>query len=475
MIDDIIEDSQDYSIVFSGGQTFYKIKLPKLMPKEMSYIKFIKDSAIIDTNIEIRGLTKEHRKLSAIKELQNIIMAKGDEVDIKSEKVIKILEMVANDMVGYGLLEPLLSDDNIEEIMVIGSGSPVYVFHRKHGMCETNVVFSDAKEIIKIIERIASSIGRRIDLSTPLLDARLRDGSRVNATLSPPSLTGPTITIRKFKKDPMTIIDLVNYNTLDSGAAAFIWAMVDGLGVRPSNVLISGGTGSGKTTTLNSISIFVRGRDRILTIEDTAELQLPVKHIVRFETRPPSVEGKGEIDMDILLKNALRMRPDRIIVGEVRGPEAKTLFNAMNTGHDGTMGTVHANTARETITRLTNEPMSVPIIMVPALNLIIMQGRFIHPEKGPIRRIREITEVVGVKNNRVELNQVFKWEIKDDILKRTQNPSVLIQSIGENTGLTIEEIENEIQKRKEYLDSMIAEGIREDFNIKKNLEDYYKK
>lgn len=221
--------------------------------------------------------------------------------------------------------------------MVIGTNRPVYVWHRRFNMCKTNVIFDSDRDILNIIERIAREVGRRIDQQSPLLDARLPDGSRVNATIPPISLDGPTITIRKFKRDPLTIIDLIKYGTMSSEVAAFLWVLVDGLGVKPANVLVAGGTGSGKTTTLNSLGMFIPPSERVISIEDTAELQLPVEHWVRLETRPPNLEGKGEVTMDDLVRNTLRMRPDRIIVGEVRGPEARTMFTAMNTGHNGAL------------------------------------------------------------------------------------------------------------------------------------------
>nr|WP_240910723.1 ATPase, T2SS/T4P/T4SS family [Thermococcus sp. MV11] len=314
----------------------YEIRLPKLSRDEEELFLRIKDRAITELQIDPAAFpTLEERRRVFMNAVRKMIK---EEAPHFSEGRVEILaEMIVQQMIGYGKLDPLVRDDNLEEIMVIGNNRPVYVWHRRFNMCKTNVVFEDEKEILNIIERIAREVGRRIDQQSPLLDARLPDGSRVNATIPPISLDGPTITIRKFKKDPLTIIDLIKYGTMNTEIAALLWIFVDGLGVKPANVLVAGGTGSGKTTTLNSLGMFIPPSERVITIEDTAELQLPVEHWVRLETRPPNVEGKGEITMDDLVKNTLRMRPDRIIVGEVRGPEARTMFTAMNTGHNGAL------------------------------------------------------------------------------------------------------------------------------------------
>ncbi|AFK22680.1 ATPase, T2SS/T4P/T4SS family [Pyrococcus sp. ST04] len=314
----------------------YEINLPKLSKEEEKLLKMVRDRAIVEIQIDPESIPNyEERRRVFMREVRK--MVKEMAPTLSEGRVELLAELIVQNMIGYGKLDPLVRDDNLEEIMVIGLYKPVYVWHRRFGMCKTNISFSNEREILNIIERIAREVGRRIDQQNPLLDARLPDGSRVNATLPPISLDGPTLTIRKFKKDPLTIIDLIKYGTMNSEVAAFLWLLVDGLGVKPANILVAGGTGSGKTTTLNSLAMFIPPSERVISIEDTAELQLPIEHWVRLETRPPNVEGKGEITMDDLVKNTLRMRPDRIIVGEVRGPEARTMFTAMNTGHDGAL------------------------------------------------------------------------------------------------------------------------------------------
>ena len=324
-----------------------------------------------------------------LNDIKNFLFAKlannSQNNTISNEYLDNLARKLFQDLVGYGEIDPLIRDDNLEEIMVIGIDKPVFVYHREYGMMKTNILFKDAGEVMNLIDSIARQINRRIDQESPILDGRLPDGSRVNATIPPISADGPSMTIRKFKRDPLTIIDLINSKTISVELAAFFWLCFDGLGVKSANAIISGGTSSGKTTTLNALSSFINPKERIITIEDTLELQIPHEHVIRMETRPPNVENRGELTMNDLVKNSLRQRPDRIIVGEVRGSEAITLFTALNTGHSG-FGTLHSNDARETITRLTNAPMSVPNIMISAIDFIIMQNRIYRPDGVSFRR-----------------------------------------------------------------------------------------
>ena len=456
------------------GRYSYRIALPTLTPAEMKFLNRVKEEALKDVRVEAGGLTVEQKKQTLLFQVFEIFERHKKDIELTPEKKEQLGGLIVNDVAGYSLLEPLLEDDEIEEIMVIGPKRPAYVFHRKHGMLETNVVFQDPEEIVKIAGRIASNVGRAVDKENPLLDARLGDGSRVNATMSPPTVDGSTITIRKFKKDPLTIIDLIKFNTLNSAAAAFLWMMVDGYGTWQKNIIIAGGTGSGKTSTLNSLTLFIRENERVITIEDTAELQIPLKHLVRFETRSPNVEGKGEIDMDALVKNTLRMRPDRIIIGEVRGKEARSLFTAMNTGHKGNFASLHANNSRECVTRLTNEPMNVPTIMIPALDLVIMQARLSRGDRGSIRRIVEVTEIGGVAEDTVALSKIYEWDPGKDELKSTGTPSRLKQDLAKQLGIHAKEVNDEIERRTLVLDYLVSKNIRGITEVKKFVNDYYR-
>lgn len=379
---------------------------------------------------------------------------------------------ILQEITGLGDIDPLLADDDLEEIMIIGVNKPVFVYHRQNGMMETDLTFRSEDDIVQLIDTIARQINRRIDKQSPILDSRLVDGSRVNATIPPISPNGPTLTIRKFKEDPLTIVDLIRSNTLNSNLAAFLWLCIDGLGVKPSNILIAGGTSSGKTTTLNALSSFISPRERIISIEDTLELQIPKEHVLPMETRPPNIEGKGEIDMDLLVKNSLRQRPDRVIVGEVRGKEAITLFTALNTGHAG-FGTLHSNNSRETISRLINPPMNVPKIMISAIDFIIMQKRIYRSDGVSFRRVSEVAEVVGMEEGTVQLNKVFEWNPKNDIIENIGISSNTVQSIAKLKGISINEVEKDLANREFLLEFLVNNNIHSinDFNY--YIEYYY--
>ena len=377
------------------------------------------------------------------------------------------------DIIGYGEIDPLIQDDELEEIMIIGTRKPVFVYHRKYGMMKTNLQFDDEGKIRDLIDAIARQINRRIDQESPILDGRLMDGSRINATIPPVSPDGPSLTIRKFRRDPLTIIDLINSKTISLDLAGYLWLCIDGLGVKSANAIISGGTSSGKTTTLNALSAFINPNERIITIEDTMELQIPHEHVIRMETRPANVEGMGELTMNDLVKNSLRQRPDRIIVGEVRAGEAITLFTALNTGHSG-FGTLHSNDARETITRLTNKPMSVPEIMIQAIDFIIMQNRIYTSSGVSFRRISEVAEVVGMEEGTVQLNKIFQWNPEKDLIENVGVTSNTLQQIARLSGKTITELQYEIENRKIVLKHMINHNIRSVDGVNSVIELYYK-
>ncbi len=461
----IVEEHERHVIVKEEDEYKYIVKIPKITPEEYSVIKKVMEYIIKEFSL---GLSAEDSDTIKKRILQYL-----REENIQEEKLHSLAEIIFRKMYGYDLIDFFLEDDNLEEVMVIGRNLPVYVFHRKYGMMETNIVFRRDRDIVNIIEKIARECGRTININNPLLDARLPNGDRVNATLSPPALDGPTITIRKFKRDPLTIVDILKFKTLSIDAAAFLWLVVDGLGVKPGNIIVAGGTGSGKTTTLNCLASFMKKNLRVVTIEDVAELQLPIKHKIRLEIRPPNVEGKGEITFDHLLKNTLRMRPDRIIVGEIRGEEALTLFTAMNTGHDGCMGTIHANSASETITRLINPPMNVPMVMIPALDIIIIQQRF-NIGGRTVRRITEISEIGGIEMDRVLLNKIYEYNAAKDSLQPTGVPSKFIQELSKRTGLGLKEINEEILKRSIVLQYLVKNNIRDLTSIHRYIQEYYR-
>lgn len=411
-----------------------------------------------------------------LNDIKNFLFAKlannSQNNTISNEYLDNLARKLFQDLVGYGEIDPLIRDDNLEEIMIIGIDKPVFVYHREYGMMKTNILFKDAGEVMNLIDSIARQINRRIDQESPILDGRLPDGSRVNATIPPISADGPSMTIRKFKRDPLTIIDLINSKTISVELAAFFWLCFDGLGVKSANAIISGGTSSGKTTTLNALSSFINPKERIITIEDTLELQIPHEHVIRMETRPPNVENRGELTMNDLVKNSLRQRPDRIIVGEVRGSEAITLFTALNTGHSG-FGTLHSNDARETITRLTNAPMSVPNIMISAIDFIIMQNRIYRPDGVSFRRISEVAEVSGIEEGVIQLNKIFEWDPQSDTIKNVGITSKTLTEIAKVSGNSLNSLHDEIKNREIVLQHMVNQNIRSIRDVSTVLEMYY--
>ena len=389
-----------------------------------------------------------------------------------SKNANAIANTVLDDIIGYGKISPLMRDAELEEIMVNGYDKHVFVFHKTFGMCRTNIFFDEQSFPISLLSRIASTIGKKFSTTEPLLDARLMGGSRANATFQSVTPFGPSLTIRKFTKIPLSIIDLISNNTLTDELAAFLWVLVEGLNIEPMNIIVTGGTGSGKTTTLNVLSTFIRRQDRIITIEDTLELDLGSReNWVQLESKPRSKEG-ANISMDDLLRNALRMRPDRLTVGEVRGEEAQTLFVAMDTGHQGSMGTLHSNSSKEMILRLKSEPMGVPESIIGLLDLIIVQYRMYIKGKGILRRIAQVTEVSQMERQPL-LSNIFEWDRKDDIVKRTDVPSRIIETLADKTLRTKKEITREINVRKKILQWMQKNNIRTNHEVETIIQRYY--
>jgi len=340
--------------------------------------------------------------------VSDLLVKEKINLNLKEQK--ELVLVLLNDMLGLGPLEPLLADENITDIMV-NSYRQVYI-EQQGKLCLTDVTFRDERHLMNIATRIVTAIGRRVDESSPICDARLADGSRVNVIIPPLAIDGISISIRKFAKQKITLDKMIEQANISNKMATVLKIA----GASRLNILISGGTGSGKTTLLNAISKMIDPGERIVTIEDAAELQLQQPHVVRLETRPPNLEGGGEVTMRDLVKNALRMRPDRIIVGEIRGAEAVDMLQAMNTGHDGSLGAIHANSPREAMTRLENmvgmaginlAPKAVRTQIADALDVIVQVSRM----RDGKRRIISITEVVGMEGDIVTMQELYKYEM----------------------------------------------------------------
>jgi pilus assembly protein CpaF len=387
-----------------------RVRRPVVAPARDAYMDLknrIQDRLIaeLDPTMDISH-TDEVRR--TIEEMYDTILAQESIILSRTERQ-RLFEQIVAEILGYGPIEPLLADETITEIMINGSQS---IYIERKGMIEkVNTAFESDEHLMRIIDRIVAPLGRRIDESSPYVDARLPDGSRVNAIIPPLSLVGPVLTIRKFAKTPLTIENMIDFGTITPEAIEFLKACV----IARLNIVVSGGTGSGKTTFLNILSGFIPNRERILTIENAAELQLRQEHVVTLESRPPNIEGKGEVSIRDLVINSLRMRPDRIIVGECRGGEALDMLQAMNTGHDGSLTTIHSNSPRDTLSRLETMTlmagMDLPLKAIreqvaSAINLIIHQERM----KDGSRKIVNIAEVQGMEGDVIVMSDIFVFE-----------------------------------------------------------------
>ncbi len=369
-----------------------------------------------------------------------------DRTPLTREERRQIIREITDDILGYGPLEPFLRDDSVTEVMV-NAFDRIYV-ERLGKIERTQAAFADNSHLLRIIDKIVSQVGRRVDESSPMVDARLPDGSRVNAIIPPLALRGPTLTIRKFARDPYTMNDLISFGTVSPKSAQFLASCVKG----KLNILISGGTGTGKTTTLNAMSAFVPNDERIVTIEDAAELQLQQEHVITLESRPPNIEGSGEVRIRELVRNALRMRPDRIIVGEVRGPETLDMLQAMNTGHEGSLTTIHANSPRDALSRLETLVLTagveLPLRAIreqisSAFDLLVQISRLVDGS----RRITHVTEVLRMESDVITLQEIFQARPPDEE-QAQENRAVRLLTPLNCTGL-----------KPNFLDKMAANGV----------------
>ena len=393
-------------------------------------------------------------------------IARNFDEKISPGRVAVIEYYLRRNFQGYGKLDPLMRDENIEDITCNGSGIPVYLYHRKYANLPTNLVF-EPSEINRFVLKLAQKADKQLSLTSPLIDAALPGGARAQITYTDVvSSKGSSFTIRKFRSEPMTPADLVYYGTYDTGIMALIWLAVE----NRKSMIVVGGTASGKTSTMNAVSLFIPRHSKIVSIEDTRELYMPHENWLPMKTRESATEsGKGNVDMFSLLRSALRQRPEYIIVGEVRGREAQTLFQAMNTGHT-TYSTLHAGSVDQAINRLTTDPINVPVAMFGALDLIVIQ-QLQYVRGRMVRRCTSLNEVI-VEKNTIRWNKLYEWDPVSDSFKRTGNRSLVIEGIAYMHGWSYEEALEEIEVRKEVLEKMISEDVRHFMEISEKIEEF---
>jgi archaeal flagellar protein FlaI len=472
-------DSYDNVKIMEGedGQIPYYISLtPDFNDSEK---RMLADSHnIIGNYKDIKSkLEQIHSSTGKEQFLKSYIKDRIKDPNIRSENLDYIVSSIMDELfLGYGRLGPLMRDERLEEIMVNGINTPVFVVHRKYGMCVTNLVFERHEHLNDLIHWLAHYVGRELNEQNPLLDAHMPDGSRANVAVPPAAPYGPAITIRKFRKTPYNILDLIEMGSVSSELAAFLWVCVEGFGLAPVDIIIAGGAGSGKTTLMNSLAMFIPKTERVVTVEDTLELNFEfIDNWVPMEASSvTATESAQKISMGTLLKNSLRMRPDRVIVGEVRGSEAETLFVAMDIGLDGSMGTLHANNARETTIRLTDAPMNVPIRMIPLLNLIVVMNRIYDRRRGMIRRVTQVSEVSGIEADVVQLGDIYNYDVSNDVIRRTDYPILLVEKIARECGITKKRLNTELLIREKVLQYMLSKGIRDNNEVIKYFQLYHR-
>ncbi|NIO21456.1 MAG: CpaF family protein [Candidatus Aenigmarchaeota archaeon] len=451
----------------------YRVTYPRIEKATHAVLDSIRERIVAELAFKTEEILNPE-EVSEMKEkfIKSASTLLGKELPHLSEKENKILiGILAQEALGLGPIEFMLKDQGLEEIVINSSSEPIWVYHREFGWLKTNVVVTDETKIYNYAAQIGRKVGTQITNLNPLMDAYLTTGDRANATLFPISSRGNTLTIRKFARRAWTITDFINMNTLSAEVAAFLWLAIQ----YEMNIVCTGGTASGKTSFLNVLSMFIPPTQRIISIEDTREIQLPpFLHWVPMTTRPPNIEGKGQVTMLELMINALRMRPDRMIVGEIRrSKEAEVLFEAINTGHS-VYSTLHANTSEETFKRLVNPPINIPVSLLTSLQLIAVMHR--DRRKG-IRRLLEVTELIpsgGLEEMKIELNTIFKWVPSKDHVIEWGKPHRLLKDIKLYSAMSDDEIKENLEGKKNILLWLVKNKIRDIEKVGRVISDYYK-
>lgn len=456
----------------NNHEYLYNVIEPQIKEKEKKYLKFIEDTLFKTLEYELEEVENIEKYLK--ENVEKVILNYSLKIsDVSKEK---ILYYIYRDFTGYGKIDILMRDVMIEDISCDGPNIPIFLYHRKYDSIRTNIVFESDDELDSFVIRLVQRCGKHISVANPIVDATIPDGSRLQVTLAHEVTTkGSTFTIRKFKEDPLTPPDLVRFNTISAEIAAFLWLAVQ----FGDSIICSGGTASGKTTTLNAICLFIPPQMKIVSIEDTKELNLPHENWISGLTREgfgvKNNDGSalGEIDMYELMRAALRQRPQYMIVGEVRGKETYTLFQAMATGHT-TYSTMHADSAQSIVHRLESPPINLPRILLSALNIIILQGQ-VRLGENMVRRVKEIIEIVGIeeRTNEIITNSVFKWIPASDKF-RFYGQSSLFDKICEIKNMTRKEVIDEWNRRKEIIKWMTKKRVRSYLDVAKVVSAYYK-
>lgn len=452
----------------------YMLHLPEFGPGTRAMLNDLKSKIVTEVNIS----SEKMLDAKFVNDLKKTFREKADALlqlslpTLTKENREKLVTVMLNEMAGLGPIEFLLADGNLEEIVVNSATEPVWVYHKKHGWLKSNILIASEAEIQNYASIIARRVGKQVTILNPLLDAHLVTGDRANSTLFPISSRGNTITIRRFRRDPWTCTDFINAGTSSSGLTAMLWLAME----YELNIMVSGGTGSGKTTLLNVMLPFIQPNQRVLTIEDTRELTLPdYLHWVPMTTREANAEGKGSVGMLDLLVNALRMRPDRIIVGEVRRQkEAEVMFEAMHTGHS-VYATVHANTAEETIQRLTSPPIEIAPSLLEAVHLNVVMFR---NRRLGVRRILQLAEFVPQKTGNegktvLKPNILFRWRAATDTIEKYAESIRLFDELALHTGFTAQELNKNLSEKEKVLNWMVKEKIRDINEVGSIMAAYY--
>lgn len=449
----------------------YQVIEPTLREREKEQLREIKNLLVEEIDVSLEDLETKKKAREYLKnKVQEII--KNYRMEVAEEAVDKLMYYITRDFIGYGKIDPFMKDHMIEDVSADGVNIPIYVWHREYESIPTNIIFEEADELNSFIIRLAYLAKKHISIATPILDASLPDGSRIQLTYgSEITRRGSTFTIRRFRVDPLTISDLISFNTLSSDMAAYFWYAIE----NRASVLVSGGVASGKTTILNCLSMFIKPEFKIVSVEDTAELNLPQENWIPSVVRSAfGSEGEktGAITLFDLLKAAVRQRPDYIIVGEVRGKEAYTLFQAMATGHLG-MSTIHAESVEAVVNRLESEPLNIPRSLLTMIDIVMIQIRTEIKGK-PARRTSAVTEIVAMDSKTKELltNDVYQWNPKNDAFSYSGRSHVLEKNM-KKMGLEEDEVRKELHRRKIVLEWMAKNNIRRYTDVATVIREYY--